>query len=135
MPICCVDILVQKKGRILLIRRKNEPEKGKWWVPGGRILKGEGLSEAVRRKVKEETGLEIENERFLGVYEYKSDKACFKDIMNGTHSIVIVYLVEALENQDVKLDETSSDYKWIDMIEEDLDDYIKKILKDSKIFD
>jgi len=43
IPICCVDIIVSHNGKVLLIHRKEEPAKDKWWVVGGRILKGENL--------------------------------------------------------------------------------------------
>ena len=39
------------------------------------------------------------------------------------------------KEQDIKIDATSSDHKWINGIEEDLDPYIKQILKDSEVFD
>ena len=38
--------------------RNNEPGKGVWFTPGGRILKGESLEEAVTRVLRKETGLE-----------------------------------------------------------------------------
>ena len=55
MPIICVDGIIQKGGETLLLLRDNEPEKGKWWFPGGRVLKGERLEDAINRKIKEET--------------------------------------------------------------------------------
>ena len=44
---------------ILLIKRKYEPFKGKWAIPGGFVLNDESLEEAVERELKEETGVEI----------------------------------------------------------------------------
>ncbi|ARV09511.1 NUDIX hydrolase [Winogradskyella sp. PC-19] len=44
---------------VLLIKRKYEPFKGKWAIPGGFVLKDESLEEAVERELKEETGIEI----------------------------------------------------------------------------
>ncbi len=41
MPISCVDLLVMDEfGRILLLRRKNEPAAGQWWFLGGRVQFG-----------------------------------------------------------------------------------------------
>lgn len=134
MPICCVDIVVSHEGKVLLIHRKEEPAKDKWWVVGGRILKGEKLVDAVKRKVREETGLNVEIKKRVGTYELIFERENSLDARKGTHAIAIVYLVKLLEGQSIKLDETSLNYRWIDNIEEDLDDYIKKVLKDSGVF-
>ncbi len=44
-------------GRILLEKRKNEPSRGKWTIPGGLVELGETLEQAVIREVEEETRL------------------------------------------------------------------------------
>lgn len=44
---------------VLLIKRKYEPFKGMWAIPGGFVLQDESLEEAVERELKEETGVEI----------------------------------------------------------------------------
>lgn len=59
IPIPCVDILIRHQEKFLLLRRLAPPQQGKWWTPGGRVLKGETQREAVRRKTHEETGLEV----------------------------------------------------------------------------
>ncbi len=44
---------------VLLIKRKYEPFKGQWAIPGGFVLEEESLEEAVARELKEETGIAI----------------------------------------------------------------------------
>ncbi len=54
----CVGAVVKDAaGRIVLIRRGHAPHAGLWSLPGGRVEPGETLEQAVRREVREETGL------------------------------------------------------------------------------
>jgi 8-oxo-dGTP diphosphatase len=59
-PIAGVGAVIVQDGRVLLIRRAQEPLKGEWSLPGGAVELGETLEQAVRREVLEETGLVIE---------------------------------------------------------------------------
>ncbi|MCF8569589.1 NUDIX domain-containing protein [Gordonia sp. HY002] len=53
-------VIVDDVGRVLLVQRGHEPEKGHWSVPGGHVEDGETFAEAARREVLEETGLHVE---------------------------------------------------------------------------
>ena len=58
MPIPCVDIAIVANGTVLLVQRTDAPAKGQWWLPGGRVLKGEMMKDAAIRKAREEVGIE-----------------------------------------------------------------------------
>jgi mutator protein MutT len=58
-PVVGVGAVVVRDGKVLLIRRGHEPRKGEWSLPGGIVELGESLVDALRREVREETGLEI----------------------------------------------------------------------------
>jgi len=58
-------IIADAGGRILLLRRANEPSKGKLGMPGGFTDIGETAEEGLRREVKEETSLELPDIKFL----------------------------------------------------------------------
>lgn len=65
MPSVTVDCALVRYNKnagvdILLIRRKNEPYKGCWALPGGYMEINETLESAVRREVMEETGIDID---------------------------------------------------------------------------
>jgi 8-oxo-dGTP diphosphatase len=63
VPIPAVGAVVFKEGKILTIKRGNEPSKGKWSIPGGRVELGETTFEAAVREVREECSIEVEIER------------------------------------------------------------------------
>lgn len=58
-PVIGVGGVIVDRGRTVLIRRGTEPLLGQWSIPGGTIEIGETLEEAVRRELREETGLEV----------------------------------------------------------------------------
>ncbi|MEB3759485.1 MAG: NUDIX hydrolase [Desulfurococcales archaeon] len=53
-----VGALVIESGKILLVKRKYPPSRGKWSIPGGHVELGESILETARRELKEETGVE-----------------------------------------------------------------------------
>ena len=61
--------VIVENGKLLLVERAVEPSKGKWSVPGGSVEWGEPQAEALKREVREETGLEIEVEKVAGVFD------------------------------------------------------------------
>jgi len=67
-PKVAVDVVLENKGKVLLVQRALEPFAGKWALPGGFVEEGETVEQAAVREVKEETGLDIELEGLLGVY-------------------------------------------------------------------
>jgi 8-oxo-dGTP diphosphatase len=65
-PLLGVGALIFEDSRILMAQRGKQPLKGLWSLPGGLVETGESLDAAIRREVREETGLEV---RPLGVLE------------------------------------------------------------------
>lgn len=65
-PLPTVDIIIQVKGGIVLIERKNPPHG--WAIPGGFVDYGESVEECAVREAREETGLNVRLEDLLYVY-------------------------------------------------------------------
>jgi 8-oxo-dGTP diphosphatase len=59
-PLVGVGAVIVDRGRVLLVRRGQEPLKGQWSLPGGMLEVGESLTAGVVREVREETGLTVE---------------------------------------------------------------------------
>lgn len=68
-PLIAVDAIIVKDDCVVLIKRKNPPFQDYYALPGGCVEIGEYVEEAVVREVKEETGLEVQVERFSGIYD------------------------------------------------------------------
>lgn len=135
MPICCVDVVVHHKNKVLLIKRNKDAAKGKWWLSGGRILKNEKMEHAAVRKTFEETGLKVKIEKKIGVYETMFKKGPFDSLKTGVHTVNVCFLATPLEkNSKIKIDETHSNFKWITKIDKNLHPYPKRVIKDSGVF-
>lgn len=103
IPILCVDLIVQLNDRYLLLKRANEPLKERYWVPGGRVHKGEHLKKAAIRILKQETGLTAKRLIFEGLYE-----GMFKKGANGPiHTVSVVYFVPEVSGK-LKVDTQST---------------------------
>jgi 8-oxo-dGTP diphosphatase len=68
-PLVGVGAILLDGDRILMAQRGKEPLKGWWSLPGGALETGEALADAVRREMREETGLEIEPLGVLEIFE------------------------------------------------------------------
>lgn len=83
---CNAAIIENDKGEILLVERKNEPQKGLWDLPGGFIDGAETLAASVKRELKEELGVDSHMNKIIGVYP---DTYLYQNIIHPTLSIVI----------------------------------------------
>ena len=113
MPILCVDLLVMGGSKILLCLRKYEPEAGKWYVPGGRLHKGEEIREAAIRILREEVGMEAIYLRHLGW-----DTTCFDTDPfghgKGTHTVnALFHVVPSNIKWPLECDQ-HTDIKWME---------------------
>jgi ADP-ribose pyrophosphatase YjhB (NUDIX family) len=77
-------VVFDRAGRVLMVRRANEPGRGRWSVPGGRVEAGETDHHAVIREVAEETGLEVKITRRAGGVRRRAPDGRVLDIHDYT---------------------------------------------------
>ena len=99
-----VDGLAVSDGKVLIIKRGNEPDRGKWALPGGLLDWDEDAEEAVLREFSEETGLSGRVGKFLGVY---SDPR--RDTLQG---VTVVYEV-LITGGVLRSGDDARDAKWV----------------------
>ena len=120
-PIVGVGAVIICDGKILLEKRKYDPGKGMWSIPGGLVELGEGAEQTVVREVKEETGLEVEKPEHIDVVDN-----VIKD-RNGEikyHFVIIDYFVK-LKGGTLKAASDAEELKWITFDEVDKYDLTK----------
>lgn len=85
-PFPTVDVIIESKGAVVLVRRKNPPPG--WALPGGFIEYAESAEAAAVREAREETGLTVRLTGLLGVYSSPDRDPRF-------HTLSVVYMAEA----------------------------------------
>jgi 8-oxo-dGTP diphosphatase len=88
--------IVEMEGRIVLLKRAIDPQKGKWVLPGGYVDRGEEVKAAALRETEEECGLKIHTKELLGLYSYP-----------GRIAVVVVYVAEPSGGELIVGDETA----------------------------
>jgi len=108
-PIVGVGVVIIKDGKILLEKRKYEPGKGKWSIPGGLVELGENVEQTVIREVKEETGLDVEKPEHIDVVDnvvrHENGEVKY-------HFVIIDYFVK-LKGGTLKAASDAEELKWV----------------------
>jgi len=131
-----VGAIIERDGKILLVKETKKIARGLWNHPAGWIDVGENPFESVKREVKEETGYDFEPEYIIGVFSLY--KKYLKEKFDITpHPIKIIFSGKISENSTGELADDVSEMKWFSPEEiyrmdkdtlRDID--IKQMLKD-----
>jgi colanic acid biosynthesis protein WcaH len=116
-PIVSIDLIIRDgKNRVLLGLRNNEPARGFFFVPGGRVWKDERLQDAFARILKDETNCvgTFGEARFLGVYEHFYASNRFGEPGYGSHYVALAYEIKLTNILKLRSDAQHSEYCWWD---------------------
>ena len=97
-------------GKFLFLKRSknNKSGVGRWQLPGGKLEWKEGLLQALKREVKEETSGRIEKPKLFGVHDVVRGRG-----ENSAHIVMIVY--EGKFKGKVKVSEEHDEFEWLTM--------------------
>lgn len=118
-PILCVDLVLRApNGKYILFKRNNEPLKGRWWVAGGRVFKGESVATACRRKLLEETGIDGDTLTFrlLGFFQ---DVFPCSFVANEPYHAVSLVFAATIDPATIRMDAQHSEWGLFDTLPED----------------
>ncbi len=101
---CVGAIITGADGRLLLIKRGQEPEAGRWSLPGGRVEHGESDQQAVVREVREETGLRVIPGRLVGAVRRPGPGGTVLDIRD---------YAAAVTGGDLSAGDDAADARWV----------------------
>src|SRR5262245_44616464 len=107
-------IVRNPRDEVFLPFRRNQPAKSYWFVPGGRILKGETIDRAFQRIVETELRLhkDFKAAEFLGVFEHFYQENKFESPEFGTHYVVLAYEIKISETLELAVTTEHAAYKW-----------------------
>ena len=96
-PLISMDLLIPYQDQLLMGRRINEPARGSWFVPGGRIRKNETLEQAFERLCQAELGLTLalDQARLVGAFTHHYDSNFAEAPGVSTHYVVLGYQLPA----------------------------------------
>ena len=118
-PLVSLDLCLIFDGKILLGQRNNEPLKGSWFTPGGRILKNESLHNCLCRVALTELGLRIDDRltfELMGAWDhFYPNSAVDKNI--STHYVNLPYYAYFDTKPKISVDDQHAVLKWFDLKE------------------
>ncbi|MDP3900880.1 MAG: NUDIX hydrolase [bacterium] len=115
--VATADILCfDSEGKILLGRRTRNPQPD-WWIIGGRMKRGESFHAAAARKMEEELGLRLKEDRFRGfaACSFVWKKRAQEPQNHGSHTAGVIMAV-TLSGEDVRSIKPNDEYselKWL----------------------
>lgn len=108
LPVVTVGALIyNSRGEVLMIRTHKWSDL--WGIPGGKVKLGEAAQSALRREIKEETGLDVSDIQFVLVQDCISSKEFYRE----AHFVLLNYTCLAKRDEPVALNDEAEEYRWL----------------------
>ncbi|MDA0763321.1 MAG: NUDIX domain-containing protein [Proteobacteria bacterium] len=105
------------EGQLLMGLRQNEPLKGQWFTPGGRLLKNERWQDWLARIAKAELGLTVTSDDFelMGVWDHFYDNSAINESIS-THYVNLPHVCYLESRPQLSLDPQHELVRWFDVV-------------------
>ena len=116
-PLVYFDLCLVCNGQILLGKRRNEPLKGIWFTPGGRIHKNETWQDVLLRITEVELGLNdiaVEDFALMGMCDHFYSNSAL-DQNTSTHYVNLPHYADFQSKPQITLDDQHGEFKWFDL--------------------
>ena len=115
-PLVSIDLCLVYEGKLLLGLRQNEPLKGQWFTPGGRLFKNERWQDGLIRIAKTELGLIVKSDDFelMGIWDHFYGNSAVGDDVS-THYVNLPHLCYLDSEPELYLDIQHKSARWFDI--------------------
>lgn len=118
-PLVSIDLCIICDSQILLGKRNNEPLRGIWFTPGGRILKNETWQDCLCRVASSELLLEVRDPndfRLMGVWDHFYENSAVDEGIS-THYVNLPHCIYMKKKPNFQIDEQHEEMSWFDLQE------------------
>ena len=130
-PLVSIDLCIVWDEKILLGKRKNDPLKGFFFTPGGRILKNEAYINCLKRVARSELGLivdDLKQAKLMGVWDHFYANSIFGDEVS-THYVNLPHCIYYDKRPEILLDDQHDSFEWFDLNKVANDDNFHKYMQ------
>lgn len=115
-PLVSIDLCLVFEGKLLMGLRQNEPLRGQWFTPGGRLLKNERWQDGLARIAQTELGLSVNSDDFelMGVWDHFYENSAIDEVIS-THYVNLPHVSYLKIQPELSLDPQHELVKWFDL--------------------
>jgi nucleoside triphosphatase len=122
-------LILNQEGKVLLL--KSDKWRNKYVIPGGHIELGETMEDALRREVREETGLDIYDIKFASLQEF-----IFNETFHEKRHFIFIDFVCKTDSNEVELNFESQGYVWVSLEEAlrlPIEPYTRRFIEEQRV--
>lgn len=116
-PLVSIDLCLVVQGQLLMGLRKNEPLKGRWFTPGGRLLKNERWQDGLKRIASNELRLEVEvcDFNLMGIWDHFYSNSALDESVS-THYVNLPHVCHLSSLPEIFLEDQHSSVRWFNIV-------------------